>query len=53
MRSIFASLRPAGVFLIDVMGKERIAKILYPTTSDRLADGTMLVQRHEIFDDWT
>ena len=53
LRNIFASLRPAGVFLVEVMGKERLAKILQPTTSDVLPDGTMLVQRHEIFDDWT
>jgi len=24
-----------------------------PTTSEVLADGTKLIQRHEIFDDWT
>jgi len=39
--------------LIEVLGKERLAKILQPTTSTLLADGTMLVERHEIFDDWT
>ena len=33
------------------LGEERLAKILQPTTSDRLPDGTTLVQRHEIFDD--
>jgi len=53
LRNIFNSLRPDGVFLIDVMGKERVAKILQQTTSDILPDGTKLVQRHEIFDDWT
>ena len=53
LRNVFASLRPAGVFLIDVMGKERLAKILQPTTSEVLPNGTMLLQRHEVFDDWT
>ena len=53
LRNIFSSLRPAGVLLVDVMGKERLAHILQPTTSDTLPDGTILVQRHEIFDDWT
>src|SRR6185369_1909681 len=47
------SLRPGGVLLIDVMGKERLAKALQATTSDKLPDGTLLVQRHEIFDDFT
>jgi SAM-dependent methyltransferase len=51
--NIFANLRPSGACLIDVMGKERLARILMPTTSEVLADGTKLVQRHEIFDDWT
>ena len=51
--NILTSLKPAGVCLIDVMGKERLANILQPTTSDVLPDGTQLIQRHEIFDDWT
>jgi SAM-dependent methyltransferase len=53
LRNVFSSLRPGGSLVIDVMGKERIAKILQPATSETLPDGTMLVQRHEIFDDWT
>jgi SAM-dependent methyltransferase len=53
LANVFASLQTGGAFLIDVMGKERLAKILLPTTSQTLPDGTMLVQKHEIFDDWT
>lgn len=53
LRNIFASLKPGGVCLIDVMGKERIANILQPTTSTRYPDGALLIQLHEIFDDWT
>lgn len=53
LRNIFASLKPDGICLIDVMGKECLAKVLQPTTSEVLPDGTKLVQRHEIFDDWT
>ncbi|MCX7002765.1 MAG: methyltransferase domain-containing protein [bacterium] len=53
LRNIFASLRPGGVFLIDITGKERIAKVLQPTMAEVLPDGTLLVQRHEIYDDWT
>ncbi len=51
--NILESLKPGGVFLVDVMGKERLARVMQPTTSDVLPDGTKLVQRHEIFDDWT
>jgi SAM-dependent methyltransferase len=51
--NIFASLQPRGVCVIDVMGKERLAKGFASTTADRHADGSMLIQVHEIFDDWT
>jgi SAM-dependent methyltransferase len=53
LRNMLASLRPGGVCLIDVMGKERLAKIFQPTKADVLPDGTKLVRRREIFDDWT
>ena len=53
LKNIFASLKPRGVCVIDVFGKERIAKIAQPTTSTRCPDGTLLIQLHEIFDDWT
>jgi SAM-dependent methyltransferase len=53
LRNILTSLRPGGAFLIDVMGKECLARIFQPTTSEALPDGSRLVQRHEIFDDWT
>jgi SAM-dependent methyltransferase len=53
LTNMFTSLRPAGMCLIDVMGKERLARSLQSTTSDRLPDGTTLVQRHDMFDDWT
>jgi hypothetical protein len=38
---------------MDLAGKEILARIFEPTTSVALADGTRLVQRHEVFDDWT
>lgn len=53
LENMFVSLKPGGVCVVDVMGKERLARIMTPTTSEVLPDGTMLVQRHEIFDDWT
>ncbi len=53
LENIFASLKPAGVFFIDVKGKEALARFFQPTTSEELPDGARLIQRHEIFDDWT
>ena len=51
--NMFTSLQPGGACLIEVLGKERLAKILQPTISTLLPNGAMLVERHEIFDDWT
>lgn len=53
LSNILTSLRPGGVCLIDVVGKECLARIFQPTTSNVLPDGTKLIQRHEVFDDWT
>jgi len=51
--NILASLKPGGVCLIQTMGKERLAKIFLPVTCDELPDGRTMIQRHEVFDDWT
>lgn len=51
--NLFRSLRAGGVCLIDVMGKEVLARIWQPTTSEVLADGTLSVMQHEVLDDWT
>jgi SAM-dependent methyltransferase len=51
--NMFASLQPGGACLLEMLGKERLAKVLQPTTSNLLDDGTLMVERHEIFDDWT
>ncbi len=53
LENMFTSLQPGGACLIEVLGKERLAKILQPTSSSLLPDGAMVVERHEIFDDWT
>jgi SAM-dependent methyltransferase len=47
LENMFASLQPGGVCLIDVGGKERLAKIVQLTSSSVLDDGTMLVERRE------
>jgi len=51
--NILKNLTPGGICLMDVMGKERLAMILQSTTYDILPDETKLIQRHDIFDDWT
>jgi len=53
LKNMFTSLRPGGVCLIDAMGKERLAKVFQSPVSNRLPDGSMLVDHHEVYDDWT
>jgi len=53
LRNIFASLRSGGVCLMYLTGKERLARGFVSATCTRNSDGTMLIQTHEIFDDWT
>ncbi len=53
LMNILESLKPGGSCLIDVVGKEWLAKVFQPTISEQLPDGSTLVQRHEVFDDWT
>ena len=53
LQNMFNSLQPGGACLIEVLGKERLARILQSTTSSDLPDGTVVVERHGIFDDWT
>ena len=53
LHNIYRSLNEGGALVIDVMGKEWLARRFLPTTSEELDDGRLLIQRHEIFDDWT
>lgn len=53
LRNICRSLRPGGTCLIELVGKEYLARVFQPTTSHVLDDGSLLVERHEIIDDWT
>ena len=53
LKNIYGNLREGGYCLIDLMGRETLARIYQPTHSYDLADGSTLVLRHEIFDDWT
>jgi SAM-dependent methyltransferase len=52
LEQMFMNLREGERCLIDLAGKEVLARIFQPTMSHQLADGSILVQRNEIFDDW-
>jgi SAM-dependent methyltransferase len=53
LRHVHHSLRPGGVLVMDVASKERLARVLHPTLSQRAVDGALLVQRHQIVEDWS
>ena len=53
LRNIHRSLRPGGILVMELMGKEILARGFLPATSEELADGRLLIQRREICDDWT
>lgn len=53
LRNVHLSLREGGALVMELMGKEILARGFLPSTSEELADGRLLVQRREIYDDWT
>jgi SAM-dependent methyltransferase len=53
LRNMHHNLKPGGVCVLDMLGKERLAKIFQPTTSEQAPDGTLWVQRHEVVDAWS
>jgi SAM-dependent methyltransferase len=53
LQNVFASLRPGGRFVLDVMGKELVAARFRASDCDFHADGSFLATKREIFDSWT
>jgi 2-polyprenyl-3-methyl-5-hydroxy-6-metoxy-1,4-benzoquinol methylase len=53
LKNIFESLRPGGVFLIDLVGKEILARIFQRSSAETLPDGALLVEQRQIVDGWT
>ena len=52
LANAFRSLRPGGSLVVDVMGKEVLARIFSPSTVLD-AGGTLVVQRRRAVADWT
>lgn len=53
LKNIATSLRPGGIFLIEMHGKEWIAHHYAAVRMDSLPGGARLIQAHEVLDDWT
>jgi SAM-dependent methyltransferase len=53
LENVLASLKPGGAFFLDLLGKECLAARFQPTTAESHGDGTLLVRRQTITDDWS
>lgn len=53
LKQLHSSLVPGGVFVIDVISKEWLARHFEATSSSKEDDGALLITRREIIDDWT
>ena len=52
LANVHASLVPGGVFVLDLAGKEVAARLYQPCGTQELPDGSVLVQRRKVIDDW-
>jgi SAM-dependent methyltransferase len=52
LRNAYASLMPGGFFVIDLVGKEVVARKFAPSAVEEQPDGSILVQKREIIEDW-
>ena len=53
LKNVYASLKPGGVFLLDLMSKERLAKIFEPRAWHRESDGTIILEERRLEDDFS
>ncbi len=53
LRNIYASLRPGGALVMDVVGKELVAAGFESKRSRKHADGSVVIDTREVLDDWT
>ena len=52
LRNIHESLKPGGVLVMDVVAKERLARIWQHGLFSEFQDGTLLVMRPQVKADW-
>jgi SAM-dependent methyltransferase len=53
LRNVHESLRPGGAFVMELLGKEYLAAHWTSARCLDFADGTVLLQRAKVRDDWT
>jgi SAM-dependent methyltransferase len=53
LKNLAQSLRPGGALVMEMMGKEVLARIFQPRDWQELPDGTLYLQERSIARDWT
>ena len=53
LQNVHESLRGGGVFVMEMLGKEYLAAHYVPARCTDFADGTVLLQRAKVRDEWT
>jgi SAM-dependent methyltransferase len=53
LRNVSESLAAGGMFVIETIGKERLARIWQNALCSKLEDGSLVLQRPEVRADWT
>jgi SAM-dependent methyltransferase len=53
LQNIFLSLKPGGFLVLEIFGKECLARTFRDSHAEELEDGSVMLQRHEIFENWT
>jgi SAM-dependent methyltransferase len=53
VKNVLASLKPGGRLVLDLMGKEVLARIFQPRDWHEEPDGTMLLEERTISGDWS
>jgi SAM-dependent methyltransferase len=52
-QNLFRSLKPGGVLVMEMMGKEVLARIFLPRDWEELPDGSLFLQERRVARDWT
>jgi SAM-dependent methyltransferase len=53
LRNTCKNLAPGGIFFLEMLGKERLARVWQHVMTAEYPDGAMLVQRPEVRADWS
>ena len=53
LRNVRASLKAGGVFVMELLGKERLARVWEHVRSSQFPDGTRLIQQAQVRHDWS